>query len=243
MPKYILSLIEIAIGYCTRTTCSYSIEICNENVLSLLCATGCPVFEIKAKINVSVPSCVINLPNSTDFYIKRFLLLVHSVTRTSFDDGTKNHTSYTWLSWSNMQMLYFSIVLWLTSYRKTVINNYSVLFICHIVKYCYLFVFIVKTKMQMVFLWYSCSANSILVPLIVMSLLQIVMSLLQIVMSLLLIVMSLLLIVMSLLQIVMSLLQIVMSLLQIVMSLLLIYLNTHCSNKDWNKFSPPNTLE
>ena len=100
--------------------------------------------------------------------------------------------------------------MWLNSYKKTVLNYYSVLFICHIVKYCFLFVFIFKTKMQIVFLWYSCSANSILVPLIVMSLLLIVMSLLQIVMSLLLIVMSLLQIVMSLLLIVMSLLLIVM---------------------------------
>ena len=53
--------------------------------------------------------------------------------------------------------------------------------------------------MQIVFSYYFCSANSILVPLIIMSLLQIVMSFLLIVVSLLQIVMSLLLIVMSLL--------------------------------------------
>ena len=51
--------------------------------------TDCPVFEIKVKINVSVPSGVINRPKSINFYIKRFLFLVHSVARTSFDDSTK----------------------------------------------------------------------------------------------------------------------------------------------------------
>ena len=64
--------------------------------------------QIKAKINVSVPSGVKR--KSTDFYIKRFLLLVHSVVKTKFDDSIKNQTSNTWISWSNMQMLYFSIV-------------------------------------------------------------------------------------------------------------------------------------
>ena len=53
----------------------------------LLCATDCPVFEVKAKINVSVPSGVINRPKSTDSYINRFLLLVYSVARTRFDDS------------------------------------------------------------------------------------------------------------------------------------------------------------
>ena len=54
------------------------------------------------KKNVLVPSGVINRPKLTDFYIKRFLLLVHSVARTIFDDSTKNQTSNTWISWSNI---------------------------------------------------------------------------------------------------------------------------------------------
>ena len=105
-------------------------------------------------------------------------------------------------------------IMWPNSNRKAVLNYYSVLFLCHIVKYYNLFVFTVK----------------------IMSLLQIVMSLLLIVMFLLQIVMSLLLIVMPLLQIVMSLLLIVMSVLQIVMSLLLIVMSVllivmSCGNK------------
>ena len=60
-------------------------------MLCLLCATCtyCPVFKIKTKINVLVHSGVINRPKSTEFYIKRFLLLVHSVARTRFDDSTE----------------------------------------------------------------------------------------------------------------------------------------------------------
>ena len=58
----------------------------NENILCLLCSTDCPVFEVKAKINVSKPSGVINRPKLTHFYIKLFLLLVHSVARTRFDE-------------------------------------------------------------------------------------------------------------------------------------------------------------
>ena len=54
-----------------------------------LCAIDCPGFRVKAKVNVSVPSGFINRPKSTDFYIKRFLRLVHSVDRTRFDDDTK----------------------------------------------------------------------------------------------------------------------------------------------------------
>ena len=81
----------------------------NEKMLCLLNATDCPVFEAKVQINVSVPSGVIDRPKSTDFYIKRFILLVYSVARTRFD-STKNQTSNTWISWSNMQMFYFSIV-------------------------------------------------------------------------------------------------------------------------------------
>ena len=71
---------------------------------------------MKAKINVSVPSDVINRPKSTDFNIKRSLFLVLSVGRTRFDDSTKNETystknetSNTCISWLNMQILYFSL--------------------------------------------------------------------------------------------------------------------------------------
>ena len=38
----------------------------NENILCVLCATDCPVFEVKARINVSVPSDVINRSISID---------------------------------------------------------------------------------------------------------------------------------------------------------------------------------
>ena len=72
MLKYILSLIE---------------KNPNENMLCLLCATYCPVFEVKAKINVSVTFW---RHKSTDFYMKRFLFLIYSVARTRFDDSTKN---------------------------------------------------------------------------------------------------------------------------------------------------------
>ena len=63
-----------------------------------LSATDCPVFEVKAKINVSVLSDVINRPKSKDFNIKRSLLLLLSVARTRFDDSTKNHSSNTCIS-------------------------------------------------------------------------------------------------------------------------------------------------
>ena len=38
----------------------------NENILCVFCATDCPVLEVKAKINVSVPSDVINRSISID---------------------------------------------------------------------------------------------------------------------------------------------------------------------------------
>ena len=52
----------------------------------MLCATDCPVFEVKAKIRVSIPSGVIR-----------------------FDYITKKQPSNTWISWVNAQMLYFSL--------------------------------------------------------------------------------------------------------------------------------------
>ena len=47
------------------------------------------VIEVNAKINVSVPSDVINPPKSTYLNIKRSLLLILSVARTRFDGSTK----------------------------------------------------------------------------------------------------------------------------------------------------------
>ena len=38
----------------------------NEKILFLFCVTDCPVFEVKAKINKSVPSDAINRSNSID---------------------------------------------------------------------------------------------------------------------------------------------------------------------------------
>ena len=39
----------------------------NENILCLLCSTYCPVLEVKVRINVLVPSDVINRSKSIDF--------------------------------------------------------------------------------------------------------------------------------------------------------------------------------
>ena len=79
--------------------------------MCVLCATDCPVFEIKAKINVSVPSGFINRPISTELYIKRILLLVHSVATTRVYDSTKisdkNQISNIWISWSNIANVVF----------------------------------------------------------------------------------------------------------------------------------------
>ena len=44
----------------------------NQNILCLLNATECPVFEVKAKINVSAPFDAINRTKSIDFTIKQF---------------------------------------------------------------------------------------------------------------------------------------------------------------------------
>ena len=35
--------------------------------------------------------------------------MVHSIARTRFDDVTKNQPSNTWISWVNIQILYFSL--------------------------------------------------------------------------------------------------------------------------------------
>ena len=72
-------------------------------------ARDCPVFEVKAKINVSVPSDVINRSKSIDYSTNGFRLVVHSEARTMFDDITKNQPSNTWISWVNAQMLYFRL--------------------------------------------------------------------------------------------------------------------------------------
>ena len=54
MPKYIFSLIEKKKQKKKKKLC-------------VLRATDCPVFEVKAKINVSVPSDVINRSKSIDY--------------------------------------------------------------------------------------------------------------------------------------------------------------------------------
>ena len=75
----------------------------------MLGTTDCPVFEVKAKINASVPSDVINRSMSIDYSTNRFRLVVHSKARTGFDKVTKNQPSNTWISWVNIQKLYFPL--------------------------------------------------------------------------------------------------------------------------------------
>ena len=67
------------------------------------------VFEVKAKISMSLPSDVINRSKSIDYSTNCFRLVVHSEARTRFDDVTKNQPSNTWISWVNIQMLYFPL--------------------------------------------------------------------------------------------------------------------------------------
>ena len=57
--------------------------------MCVLRATDRPVFEVKAKINVSVPSDVINRSKSIEYSTNCSRLVVHSEARTRFDDDTK----------------------------------------------------------------------------------------------------------------------------------------------------------
>ena len=66
-------------------------------------------YKAPAKINVLLPSDVMNRPKSTDFHTKRSLFLVLTVARTRFDDSTKNQVSNICISWLNMQILYFPL--------------------------------------------------------------------------------------------------------------------------------------
>ena len=62
----------------------------NYSVSGMLYRLGCPGFEVKARINVLVPSDVINLSKSIDFTIKCFRFLGFSEAITRFDDMTKS---------------------------------------------------------------------------------------------------------------------------------------------------------
>ena len=85
-------------------------ETPNKNSLYLLCTTDCTVFEVNAKISVSVPSDVIDRLKINQFYHNRFLLKVHSETKIRCDGITKNQPSNDWNSGMNAQIV-FSIVL------------------------------------------------------------------------------------------------------------------------------------
>ena len=78
--------------------------------MCLLCAPDCPVLKVKAKVNVSVPSDVINRPNSTGFNTKRVILLVISVARTRFDDSIKTDFKYLDFFVKYPHIIVFSIV-------------------------------------------------------------------------------------------------------------------------------------
>ena len=73
MSKYIISLIEKS----------------KLKIQFVLRVTDCPVFEVKAKSNVSVPSDVINRSKSIEYRINGYRRVVHSDARTRFDDKTK----------------------------------------------------------------------------------------------------------------------------------------------------------
>ena len=83
------------------------------NFLCLVCATDCPVFEVKTKVNVSVPSGVIHVNRSKpiDFTKECFRLLILSKARTRCDDMTKNQPSNNFISLFNVQILYFPLCL------------------------------------------------------------------------------------------------------------------------------------
>ena len=59
----------------------------------LLCATDCSVLEVKGKINVKLPSDVINRSKSIDLTINLFRFVVHSKTITRLDNLTKIQSS------------------------------------------------------------------------------------------------------------------------------------------------------
>ena len=71
----------------------------NKNILHVLSATDCPVFEVKAKINMSEISDVIHLSKEIDKSKNWFWLVVHSEATTRFDDITKNQPWNCWISW------------------------------------------------------------------------------------------------------------------------------------------------
>ena len=66
----------------------------NPNILYVLPATDYSVFDVKAKINASLPSDVINLSKSVDNSANLFRLVVHSEATARFDDI--NQHSNTW---------------------------------------------------------------------------------------------------------------------------------------------------
>ena len=78
MPKYVLSLI---------------VKPKLKKIFCLFCATDCPILEVKGKINMSLPSDVINRSKSIDLTINLFRFVVHSEARTRLDNLTKIQSS------------------------------------------------------------------------------------------------------------------------------------------------------
>ena len=72
----------------------------------LVCAKDCPVFEVKAKFNVSVPYDIINRSKPIDFTIEFFRLLVFTNAKTKCDDMTQNQPSNNMISLVNMEILH-----------------------------------------------------------------------------------------------------------------------------------------
>ena len=83
------------------------IKISYKNILCLLCATDCPVFEVKAKISVSEPSDVINQLKIDRLYDNGLRPMFHSETRISFDEIRKTSPLKYWICWLIMQMFFF----------------------------------------------------------------------------------------------------------------------------------------
>ena len=79
--------------------------------LCLVCASDCPVFEVKAKINVLVHSDVFNRSKPFVFTIECFRRLVLSKARTRCNDMTKDQPSNNLISLFNMQILNFPLCL------------------------------------------------------------------------------------------------------------------------------------
>ena len=84
MPKYVLYLLVKPIGK-------------EKNLLSVL-RYRLARLEVKGKMNVSVPSDVINRSKSIDCTANVFRCVVHSEARTVLDNLTKIQSSNAWIS-------------------------------------------------------------------------------------------------------------------------------------------------